>query len=448
MSVPDDRTPLTVERLVERPIPRRKFIKMAGAFGATAALSPAIAACGGDDDGGGGGGGGEEIKIGYVTPRTGPFSGFGEADSFVIGQVREALGKGVKIGNTTHPVEVIVKDTQSDPNRSAQVTSDLILNDGVHVVLSSGTPATVNPVSDQCEANGTPSITSVAPWQSWFIGRKGDPEKGFKWTYHFFWGVEDLFAVFLDMWDQVDTNKRVAALWPNDEDGNALADKKLGFPPALRKGGYTLIDPGRYPNGNDNFSSQISTFKGEDTELLTGVSVPPDFATFWSQAAQQGYRPKVATQARALLFPAAVEAIGEKAEGLTTEVWWTNQHPYKSSLTGQSAKQLADAYETSTRKQWTQPIGFAHANFEVAVDALKRAGKVGDRRALSNAIKETKLDTVLGNLDFSKGPVPNVAKTKLIGGQWRRGDKYPFELSIVSNQQLPEISKTRVRPIT
>ena len=31
--------------------------------------------------------------------------------------------------------------------------------------------------------------------------------------------------------------------------------------------------------------------------------IPPDFATFWSQAAQQGFKPKIVTIGKALLFP-------------------------------------------------------------------------------------------------------------------------------------------------
>ena len=38
--------------------------------------------------------------------------------------------------------------------------------------------------------------------------------------------------------------------------------------------------------------------------------IPPDFGTFWAQAAQQGFNPKVATIGKALLFPSAIEALG------------------------------------------------------------------------------------------------------------------------------------------
>ena len=75
-----------------------------------------------------------------------------------------------------------------------------------------------------------PCITTNAPWQPYFFGRKGDPKKGFDWTYHFFWGLEDVIAVFTTLWNSVPTNKSVGGLFPNDADGNAWGDPNLGFP--------------------------------------------------------------------------------------------------------------------------------------------------------------------------------------------------------------------------
>ena len=71
-----------------------------------------------------------------------------------------------------------------------------------------------------------------------------------------------MIAVFTGMWGQVATDKVVGGLFPNDGDGNAWGDAKLGFPPVLDKLGYKLIDPGRYQNLNDNFSAQIGRLQG------------------------------------------------------------------------------------------------------------------------------------------------------------------------------------------
>src|SRR6478736_3546618 len=145
------------------------------------------------------------IKIGHVSPKTGPLAGFGEADTFILEQVRGIVGKGLQIGSRSYPVQIISKDSQSSGSRAAEVASELILGDKVDLIVASATPDTTNPVADQAEVNEVPCITTNCPWQPYFFGRKGDPAKGFTWTYHFFWGLEDVIASFLALWDELPT---------------------------------------------------------------------------------------------------------------------------------------------------------------------------------------------------------------------------------------------------
>ncbi len=420
---------------------RRGFMKASAATGAALAtgsvFAPTVRAA-------------ATVKIGYVSPQTGPLAAFSEADNFIIGSFKEATKAGIKVGSSTLPVEVIVKDSQSNPNRAAEVAKELIVSNKVDLMLVASTPETTNPVSTQCEIEEVPCVSTVAPWQPWFIGRQANPAGGppawkpFTYTYHFFWGLEDIIAVFTNMWSQLPTDKSVGGLFPNDGDGNAWGDKMVGFPPVLDKLGYKLTDPGRYQNLTDDFTAQIAAFKKANCEILTGVVLPPDFTTFWNQAQQQGFKPKIASVGKALLFPVAVEALGKNGNNLSSEVWWSPNHPFKSSLTGQTAKQLADAYEKSSGKQWTQPIGFAHALFEVAVDVFKRTPQAGDSKAVVKAIAETNLDTVVGHLQWNGANLPpfaqkNVAKTPLVGGQWRLKGGNKYEIVITDNKTFPAI---------
>jgi branched-chain amino acid transport system substrate-binding protein len=427
-------------RLETHRLNRRGFIKASAASGMALAvgpvLAPAVRAA-------------QSIKLGYVSPQTGPLAAFAEADKFVISNFLDTVKGGLKIGNTTYPVEVLVKDSQSNPNRAAEVAKDLIVSGKVDLMLVASTPETTNPVSAQCEVEETPCISTVAPWQPYFIGRQGNPGdpaswKPFNYTYHFFWGLEDVIAVFTNMWSQLQTDKSVGGLFPNDGDGNAWGDKHVGFPPVLDKFGYKLTDPGRYQNLSDDFTAQITAFKRSDCDIVTGVVLPPDFTTFWNQAQQQGFKPKIASVGKALLFPSAVEALGKHGNHLSSEVWWTPNHPFKSSLTGMSAKQIAAAYEKAVGKQWTQPIGFAHALFEVAVDVLKRSHGVGDSKAVVKSIGETKLDTIVGHIEWGSKALPpfaqkNIAKTPLVGGQWRLRDNGKYDILITDNKTAPEI---------
>jgi len=297
-------------------IDRRRILQgIAGGIATTGAMTlfgPAVRAA-------------KPIKIGYVSPKSGPLAAFAEADDFVLGEFRKFVKDGLKVGSQIYPIEVVTKDSQSNPNRAAEVAKELITRDNVSIILVGATPETNNPVATQCELEQIPCISSVAPWQTNFIGRQANPAdpkswKPFDYTFHYFWGLEDVIGVFTGMWQQVATNKSVGALFPNDADGNAWGDKAIGFPPVLAAQGFRLTDPGRFQNLTDDFSSQISAFRGADAEIVTGVIIPPDFTTFWNQSRQKGLKPKVVSVAKALLFPATVLALGKSGNNISTEV--------------------------------------------------------------------------------------------------------------------------------
>ncbi|MEL7099125.1 MAG: ABC transporter substrate-binding protein [Pseudomonadota bacterium] len=410
-------------------ITRRSMLKTSAATGLVAAsglAAPALAQ-------------GAKIKLGYVSPQSGPLAAFSEADQFILDGFNAASSE----------FEVIVKDSQSNPNRAADVAGELIVDDEVDMMLVASTPETTNPVATTCEAEEIPCLSTVAPWQPWFIGQQGNPGdpgswEPFNYAYHFFWGLEDIIAVFTNMWGQLDTNKSVGGLYPNDGDGNAWGDPNVGFPPVLDAQGYALTDPGRYQNLTDDFTAQINAFKQANVEIVTGVPIPPDFTTFWTQMKQQGFTPKAASIGKAILFPTAVEALGDAGHNLSSEVWWSPSHPFASSLTGQSAGDLATGYTAATGRQWTQPIGFVHALFEVAANVMGRVSDTGDADAVSEAISATRLDTIVGPLAWDGAGLPpfaarNVAKTPLVGGQWRLRDGGGYDLVIVDNTTAPNI---------
>ncbi len=411
---------------------RRNLLKSTAAtgltLGASALAAPAIAQ-------------GARIRLGYVSPQSGPLAAFAEADQFIL--------DGFAASEAGQNFEVIVKDSQSNPNRAADVARELIIDDEIDMMLVASTPETTNPVATTCENEEIPVISTVAPWQPWFIGQQGNPGdpaswEPFNYAFHFFWGLEDVIAVFTNMWAQLDTNKSVGALFPNDGDGNAWGDPVVGFPPVLADQGYTLTDTGRYQNLTDDFSAQINAFKQASVEIVTGVVIPPDFTTFWTQAKQQGFTPKAASIGKAILFPQAVEALGDTGHNLSSEVWWSPSHPFASSLTGQSAGEVAAGFEAATGKQWTQPIGFVHALFEVAADVMGRVTDTRDPDEVADAISATRLNSVVGPLNWDGAGLPpfaqrNVAKTPLVGGQWRLKDGGGYDLVIVDNQTAPDV---------
>ena len=379
------------------------------------------------------------IRIGYVSPKTGPLAPMAEADDFVLGGAREAMKDGIANPSGQYSIEIIVKDSQSDPNRAAEAAVELILQDDIDLMVVGASPGNTNPVCDQCEVNAVPCVSTMTPWQAWFFGRGGDPAMGFQWTYHYFWGLEDVINVFTSIWDQVPTNKIVGLFLADDADGNAWADAQMGLPPALAKKGFKIIDPGRFQPLQTDFSEQVSAFKKDSVEIVCGVPIPTDFKNFWTQARRKDFKPKVVTMGKAYSFPSIVDSMGDLGNGLSQELWWTPTNPFKSSLTGVTSAQLATDYEVATGRQWNGAVGFAHSMFEIVADVVRRAADPTDKASLRDAIIATKLNTTVGRIDWSKGPMKNVCKTPLVAGQWVKGAKNPYDLIVVANTEAAEI---------
>jgi len=414
-------------------ISRRGLILSAGAAGLTFASGAGPARAASDN----------VLKVGFISPRTGALGGFGQTDGYVLDVARKALASGLTVGGTTYEVKILDQDTQSDPSRAGQLAKSLINSDQVDLMLAVSTPETINPVADACEAAGVPCLSTVMPWEAWYFGRGAKPgaPSPFKWTYHFGFGVEEFHKTYVSQWSLIPTNKKVGVLYPNDADGNAIREH---LAPALAKDGFTIIDAGPYEDGTTDFSAQIALLKKEKCEIFNTFPIPPDFAAFWRQAAQQGYTKmvKICQVAKTGLFPDGVEALGNLGFNLSSAAYWHKAFPYKSSLSGVSGTELADGYEKASGKQWTQQLGASLALLDAGFDALKASGAAKDKAAVAKALSTLNTTTIAGKVDFTSGPVPNVASGPIIGTQWVKaaaGSKFKLDYVVTDHVTDPNV---------
>ncbi len=379
------------------------------------------------------------LKIGFISPVSGPLAGFGQTDGYVLEQARTALAGGVTINGTGYAVELLNRDTQSDPSRAGQLARDLINNDVVDLIIAVSTPETINPVSDACEAAGVPCISTVMPWEAWYFGRGAAPgeESPFNYTYHFGFGVDEFYQAYISQWDLIETNKKVGVMYPNDADGNAI---RAVLAPQLIAAGYEVIDPGAYETGTTDFSGQIATFREAGIEIFNTFPIPPDFAAFWRQAAQQGLhrQVKIVQLAKTGLFPSDIEALGGLGDNLASAAYWHRDFPYTSPTTGLSGAQLCDGYEAATGKQWTQQLGASLSAIDVAMAALSAASDPKDREAVAAAIPMLTADSIGGVVDFTSGPVKNVARGPIIGTQWQASESGNFQFDYVITENATD----------
>jgi branched-chain amino acid transport system substrate-binding protein len=418
---------------------RRSLLRgiSAGAVAAgTLGAGGLLAACGSGIKGAGSSASGT-INIGFITPLTGNLAGFASGDQFVLSLVKEAsiYKSGIKIGGKTYKININVQDSQSSPTRAAQVAQQLI-SGHADLILTTSTPETTNPVAAACQKAGTPCLSTVVPWESWYAGLGGDPLKpttDFKYVSMFFFGLKEFNGTFEPIWNRIHTDKIVACQYPNDADGNAF---RGGFEPMIKADGYTVVDGGAYQDLTADFTSMISLFKSKNCQVFSNCPLPPDFNTFWKQASQQGFKPKIATVAKVLLFPADCQALGPLVNNIATDSWWGPYMPYSSSLNGMTAAALASAYEAKSGQQWLQSLGSTYALFEIAKEAFSKVSDPHDKAEVADTLHKVNYTGMNGPINFAAGPAPGVGIVNPVGVQWKvqaAGSKYPVEMKVVDN---------------
>ncbi len=448
-------------------VSRREFLKMAGVAGAAVGMAGGLggllAACGDEKEttttaagettttAAAGPEQGSPLKVGVVMPMTGPLAEFGAPTKYLTEKVKEVTGgKIVTKDNKERALEWIEYDSQSDSNRAATVTGDLIQNNKVNLIMAEGGPDSVLGPADQCEALGCPGIFCNLPWTAFTFGRGNDGVTPFKWTYAVTIGTQENGRAAVSAFERYTpgTNKKVALLYPNNANGIEYADMDNGIPPLLDELGYTWVMPDLYPPGSEDFTAQISTFKKEGCEMLMGSGVTPEFANFFSQAVQQGFKPPLMSNGIALLFPSAPASMGPAAENCIMEIAFDPSFPWTSPLTGQTCAEIWDEYEERTGNQG-QGILNAIRLYEWAVDAFTRADNVEDPESLIEAIGTAKIDSAAYPMDFTlpvghkQRPHPSVFVLPVMGGQWQKGKgKWPFDQVIVGYGGFPELEGT------
>ncbi|MTE22082.1 ABC transporter substrate-binding protein [Streptomyces sp. TRM43335] len=385
-----------------------------------------------------GGGDGDALTIGVVVARTGRLAKLGDPLAFVMSRLEPELRR-IRNGGRHHAVRMASRDSRSSADGAREAVRRLVRDEGARIVLTLAGTEVLPAVADTCEEEGVPCVSSTFPWQVYYYGRGATARRPFRWTYHFCWGLDDIAETFADLWEAAGGPARtVGCLWNDGPQGNWSRHAEQGFAPVARARGHRLVDPVGYREPAVGFDEHLAAFRAEGVDVVTSAATGKDLALFRERADELGVRPKMITCSRWLAYPPSTTGSGRRPAqaNVATLIYWTPNHPYRSSLDGTSAAELAEAYEQGTGRQWLQPLGLAHALFEVAAHALTTADDPTQAASVAEALGRARLETIAGPLDWTAGPVPNVATVRLSGGQWQPGRAHDWELRAVTNRRV------------
>lgn len=372
------------------------------------------------------------IKVGIVIPQTGVLTAFGagteEMTRYALDQINEAGG--MEVDGTRKKLKLVVADSQSDPEKARQVAQQLISDQNVDVMLTSHTADTTVPVSEACEKAGVLCLSVDTPDEAWAASAH-------QYSYHAGFNTENELLCFLDAWKAAGVNGgKIGVMHADDAEGQAMMAAITDFAAAY---GYEVCDPGAYTPGTSNYSAMVRRLKEENCEIVAGVMLTSDFGTFYRKLKASGYLPEVCTVAKAALFEEDVAAAG--ADRLCSEVWWTPEYPYVSSISGESCEAIGQQWMKLTGDHYVSALaGYDYANVEILYQILKEAKSL-DIEKLCAAADALDTETVIGRIHFNE---EHYSVQNLVTGQWIYNEDGTWSQYIIANTQVPDCPVTSV----
>ncbi len=379
------------------------------------------------------------IRIGYVNPTTGALAGNGEGCDWVIQQVTDYVREHpVKVDGKDATLEVIVYDSASDQNTCTEMAQKLIEEDHIDLMIAIQTPNTVIPVAQVAERYHIPCIATQCP-----VDPLANSLEQFSWTYDAFYTLDDVYESQRALWTiaghEPGSGAKVGLLFANDADGSAWHEI---FVRRLAEDGYQAVDPGQYPSHTTDFTNVANTFRSEEIDIIAGTNIPPDFMNAYNAVISAGVQVDCVTMGKCCLLASDVEALGDLADGIMTQVWWDPVYPYTSDLTGMTSARLNEAYIAEHNgRVMPQPAAYGYAALELAVQTFMKAGTT-KKEAVRDAIGALDVTTVVGPIRYdSQMKGLKFSNTVLCGGQWQR-ENDQLVLKIIDHSLHPEIELT------
>ena len=244
-----------------------------------------------------------------------------------------------------------------------------------------------------------------------------------------------------------------AALWPNDGDGNAWGDTERGFPPALPEAGlHARSTRAATRTSPTDFTAQINAFKTGERRDRHRRADPARL----DDLLEAGQAAGLHAQGRLGRQGAAVPRLGGGARR-------RRRRPVHRGVVEPEPPVLELAHRRDAARSWPTPTrrprGSSGRSRSASstrcsrspLDALNRAGEHRDRPPCATPSRRPTSTPSSARSSGGPSPVPkNVAKTPLVGGQWRRARaaSSPTTWSSCRNKDHPDIPAAgTLRPI-
>jgi len=346
----------------------------------------------------------DEIPIGVSIELSGPAQVQGEAYQKALQlEVDRINAEGVKVGDRTYRIKLVVRDNKSDPTEALQVVKSMIDNDKVVAIVGGGSSPTTMSTVDAVESRGVPTVS---------MGSSGaivSPPDKRRFVFKTPANTDLIVETMIEEFQRQGITK--IALLSVD---NAYGQAGLGAIEAAAKAGKVqLVASEKFTDKDKDFTVQVTKLVAAQPEAIVVWAIPPGSTIAAKNIKASGFTGKVFFDAGAgaELF---IKGAGAESEGMYMV------HP--AVLAG--SKITGDSPAATVQREFFQQYTAKYGNFSgfapyaadalrLIVAAIEKAGSL-DRKAIRDAMEQLTYDGVTGRYEFSPENHGGVTKDSLV----------------------------------
>lgn len=354
----------------------------------------------------------EPYKIGVILDVSGASASLGAPERDTVKLIEKELN--AKGGINNHPVEIIIRDTESDESKAVIAVKDLIEKEKVIAIVGSSTSGPSMAMIPSATKVAVPMVSTAASIKI------VEPVAERKWIFKTANNDSHVALKIIEYLKAKNINK-VAFMYMD----NAYGDSgKNEFIKAAEQQGITIAAEEKFGAQDKDMTAQLTRIKGKEVQGVVVWAIPPSASIVTTNFKQLGFDIPL-IHSHGIGNKKFIELAKDASEGVIFPIGkliianeLPENDPQKKVLLD-----YIDAYKAEYNQEPNNFGGYAWDAMQLVIKAIEQSG--GDKEKLREALENTKdFAGISGTFNLSTDDhnglnVDDLVMVEIANGGWR-----------------------------